>query len=152
MLSRNWTCMNPRCRTVFHSFEHGNPPCPQCGCVRVSWIPGGGHMAKQAPGVDATLKQLAHNYGMTDINSPSPSRLNRAMPKHDNAVADGPILNFAPGFSAPYNRAGRATSGWSVNNVNFRVTTPAEKALATAKTYPRMGRDHWHALRTPYRG
>src|SRR5215471_341346 len=87
MLSRTWQCANKRCGAQFHSYEHGNPPCPRCGCVRVGWVPGGGHVSS-TKGLDASLKALAQSYGMSDINSASPSRLNRAMPKHDPVVAD----------------------------------------------------------------
>ncbi len=151
MLSRDWACLNPRCRAVFHSYDKGNPHCPKCDCAKVSWIPGGGHIASQAPSADRTLRQLSESYGMRNINSASPSRLNRAMPKYDSPPADGPVLSFAPGFSAPFNRAGRATCDTSVNNVNFKATVAAEKAMVPSGTYPQIGRDHWQGMRTQYR-
>lgn len=144
-------CLNPRCGNVFHSYEKANPPCPKCHCVRVGWVPGGGHIAKSSPQADRTLKSLSADYGMGNINSGSPSRLNRAMPKYDHAPADGPVLNFGPGFSAPTNRSGRATCGTSVNNVNFRTTVAAEKAMTSSRSYPQIGRDHWTGIRTRYR-
>src|SRR5215475_10254940 len=99
MISRDWRCLNPACGAVFHSNER-NPECSQCGNVRVTWVPGGGHVMSKAPGIDRTVRQLADNYGMSDVNSPSPSRLNRAMPQAARA-ASGPAVQFAPGFAAP---------------------------------------------------
>src|SRR5215475_10871001 len=99
MISRDWRCLAASCGSVFHSYD-ANPECPQCGNVRVTWVPGGGHVMAKAPGIDRTVRQLADNYGMSDVNSPSPSRLNRAMPQAARA-ASGPAVQFAPGFAAP---------------------------------------------------
>jgi hypothetical protein len=101
MISRDWRCQN--CGCVFHSFEKANPPCEECGCVRVDWIPNGGHIGKVAPRADATLRGLADQFGMTNMNSPSPSRLNRAMPALEQPKFDSSYgqRHFAPGFSSP---------------------------------------------------
>lgn len=110
LISRNWTCKNPRCGKGFHSYNQANPPCPACGCVKVSWVPGGGHIGTTGR-IDATAKALAANAGMTDINTASPSRLNRAMPRvAQPPVEEGPAVNFAPGFSAPVSRIGATCS------------------------------------------
>jgi hypothetical protein len=151
MLIRDWCCLNKRCGATFRSDDHGNPNCPACGCARVSWIPGGGHIASQAPAADRQLRSLADQYGMKNINSGSESRLNRAMPKFDHAPADGPVLGFAPGFSAPFNRSGRATCGVSANNVNFKASVAAEARQAPSRTYPQIGRDHWAGIRQKFR-
>lgn len=150
MLSRDWQCGNKRCGCVFHSYEHSNPPCPRCGCVRVSWVPGGGHVGSMQA-LDASLKNLAKSYGMSDINSASPSRLNRAMPKHDPVVADGPVLNFAPGFAAPFNRAGRATCEPSRTGVNFTVRSAAEAKLPKQNNMPAIGADTWKGMRRAFK-
>ena len=150
MLSRNWQCLNGRCRATFHSYEHGNPPCPRCGCLRVTWIPGGGHVSG-VKALDASLKALAAGYGMSDINSASPSRRNVAMPKHDPVVADGPVLTFAPGFAAPFNKAGRATCEPSHARVDFKVTAAAEKQLTPNGKYPQIGASHWKGMRRAYK-
>ncbi len=108
MISRDWHCLNERCAHEFHSFDAANPPCPKCGCVRVSWIPGGGHIMAMAPRVDARLRSIADQHGMTNLNSPSPSRLNRAAPRIE-AKPISPemgIRNFGPGFSAPVSAHG----------------------------------------------
>ena len=151
MLSRDWQCLNGRCGATFHSYAHGNPPCPRCGCLRVSWLPGGGHVSS-VKALDASLRALAASYGFSDINSASPSRLNRAMPKHDPAIADGPVLSFAPGFAAPFNRAGRATCEPSRTGVKFKVRTGAEEAIAPQQgNYPSIGASNWKSVRRAYK-
>ena len=80
MVSRDWCCLNSRCGSQFHSFDD-HPECPKCGCVRVHWIPGGGHVGKLAPRMDRTVRSLASDFGFTNLNSPSLSRLNRAAPR-----------------------------------------------------------------------
>ena len=124
MVSRDWCCLNERCRAAFHSFDDA-PECPQCGNVRVHWIPGGGHIGKVAPGHDRRLNHLANAYGMTDINSSSHSRLNRAMPR---AVHPGPESlrgqhTFAPGFTA--NIYHTASCEPSLTRNNFKGVTAA---------------------------
>jgi len=151
MLSRTWQCANKRCGAQFHSYEHGNPPCPRCGCVRVGWIPGGGHIGS-IKALDASLKSLAQSYGMSDINSASPSRLNRAMPKHEPVIADGPVLNFAPGFAAPFNTQGFCTCEPSHAKVNFKVTAQPGKAMSPQlRAGPQIGASNWKTMRKAYR-
>lgn len=100
MISRDWTCLS--CHKPFHSYERGNPECPSCGSVRVNWVPGGGHIGKAAPQADRILKSLAADYGLTNLNSPSPSRLNRAMPavKPPSPAGSLGVKHWAPGFSS----------------------------------------------------
>jgi hypothetical protein len=102
--------------------------------------------------LDRSLNALAKSYGMTDIaNSPSRT-LNRAMPKHDPAVADGPVLNFAPGFAAPFNRSGRATCEPSRSRVDFKVTAAAEKQLSPTGAFgPQIGASNWKSMRRAYK-
>jgi hypothetical protein len=108
VISRDWRCLNPECGNEFHSMDDANPPCPECGCVRVDWIPGGGHLMKRAPSLDRTIRGIADQHGLTNLNSPSHSRLNRAMPK---AYAppinpEAGLMSFGPGFSAPISLQG----------------------------------------------
>jgi hypothetical protein len=108
MISRDWRCLNDRCSETFHSFDPANPACPKCGCVRVSWIPGGGHISSIAPRMDARLRSIADQHGFTNLNSASPSRLNRAAPRVE-AKPISPemgIRNFGPGFAAPVSAHG----------------------------------------------
>lgn len=82
MISRDWMCQNSACGSVFHSYSDANPPCPECGCLRVSWVPGGGHvLSGRTRSLDRTVRGLAEQHGMTNLNSPSESRLNRAAPR-----------------------------------------------------------------------
>jgi len=108
MISRDWRCLNERCGETFHSFANDNPPCPQCGCVRVDWVPGGGHTMALAPRMDARLRSIADQHRLTNLNSPSYSRLNRSAPKVQTApiTPELGIRHFGPGFSAPVAKDG----------------------------------------------
>ena len=130
-------CLNRACRKTFHSFERESPECPRCGCARVSWVPGGGHIGTTG-NIDRTVRSLADSYGMTDVNTPSPSRLNRAMPKHYHPPADGPTINFG-GFSAPVNSRGMSTAGWAHSNLTARQSVATGQPLPAAKSYPNIG-------------
>jgi hypothetical protein len=135
MLSRDWKCLARSCGKIFHSFEKGNPPCTYCGCVKVAWVPGGGHVAKVAPNADATLKSLAADYGLTNLNSGSHSRLNRAMPKYEQRRADMPVKHFAPGFSAPVSSLG-ATCQESEARVDVHGKVATNRSLPASRSVP----------------
>jgi hypothetical protein len=135
MISRDWQCLNRRCGRVFHSFEKGNPECTWCGCARVSWIPGGGHIGTKGAAVDQTVKSLATDYGMRNINTPSQSRLNRAMPKVEQPRADMPVKHFAPGFSAPVSSQG-ATCQVSEAAVNLYGKVGIGRPLTPSRSVP----------------
>lgn len=137
MISRNWQCLNRRCGTTFHSYEKGNPECPQCGCIKVAWVPGGGHIGKVAPSADATLRSLATDYGMSNMNSASPSRQNRAMPRYEGATADPGlgVKHFAPGFSAHVSPNG-ATCSPSLSPVNLKGVQPVGRSFSPSGTIP----------------
>lgn len=135
MLSRDWSCLNKVCREVFHSYEHGNPECPKCGCVRTAWLPGGGHIAAKSPGIDRTVRGLAEQYGMTNVNTPSPSRLNRAMPKHWFPVEESMGTKvFGPGFAAEIDAYGRPTC--SVSGTAVRGSQPINKVFQRTGNIP----------------
>jgi hypothetical protein len=138
LLSRSWQCLNRACGKEFHSYEHGNPPCPSCGCVRVNWTPGGGHIANMAPRADRTLRELADAYGMTNMNSPSHSRVNRAMPRLEQPRADTQPVHFAPGFSAPMSLRG-ATCVPSTAPVNLRGSVRVGMPFDHSATIPGPG-------------
>jgi hypothetical protein len=92
---RTWVCLN--CEHQFDAWEP-NPECPDCGCVRVSWVPGGGHTLGVAPGVDAEFRKLTDTFGMTDMASGGNGAKVRAS---QPAVApnSAPLHHFAPGFA-----------------------------------------------------
>jgi hypothetical protein len=135
MLLRSWRCLNRKCGKTFNSYEHANPDCTFCGCARVAWVPGGGHIGKVAAPADATLRSLATNYGMANLNSPSESRLNRAMPKFPVHQPDMPVKHFAPGFSAPVSSAG-ATCQVSEASVDLRGKVATGRALTHSRSIP----------------
>ena len=135
MLIRDWKCLNPRCGKTFRSDEKGNPDCAHCGCARVQWIPGGGHIGTKSAAVDATVRSLASSYAMTEINTPSHSRLNRAMPKFAQYQPDMPVKHFAPGFSAPVSSEG-PTCQVSEASVDLRGKTSINRQLSTNGRWP----------------
>ena len=135
MILRTWKCLNRRCGRAFSSYEKANPDCTYCGCARVQWIPGGGHIGSSAAAVDKTVKSLAADYGMSNINTPSPSRANRAMPKFEQPRADMPVKHFAPGFSAPVSSGG-ATCQVSEASVNLHGKVATGKALTHSRSVP----------------
>jgi hypothetical protein len=122
MLSRDWHCDG--CGADFHSYDHGDPPCPYCG-GRAVWVPGGGHISSEyAKGCDRTVRGLAADYGLSNLNTPSPSRLNRAMPlAAGSQIAPDRSLgmkHFAPGF-ASYFHPTQPTCGPSLVPSNQRM-------------------------------
>jgi hypothetical protein len=140
---RTWTCQNRRCGAMFDAWDD-YPPCPSCGCARTNWMPNGGHIGKAAPGIDAELKTLATNYGMTDIASARAGE--RAMPKAPTAAPrmTADMMQFAPGFvGTPYtlDAQGRpqAVCQPSAANVNFKVTVPTGQKLSRSGSIPGPG-------------
>jgi hypothetical protein len=135
---RSWQCLNGRCNTAFQAWEQ-NPACPKCECVRVQWIPGGGHVAGTARAADAELRTLADNYGLSNLNSAERGRgakmVKTPLPVTKNKDA---AVQFAPGFAqVPYvmDRQGNAHSvcAPSMQNVNFKVRSGAEVPLGGGK-------------------
>ena len=137
MLSRDWQCTN--CTYTFHSYDHGTPPCPACG-GRAKWVPGGGHIGSEhTKGCDRTLRSLAKDYGMSDMNSVSHSRVNRAMPwsrgVHAQPDPSLGIKHFAPGFAAPFHPSMPTCSPSSVP-VNIRGKKAVGVALTRSASIP----------------
>jgi hypothetical protein len=66
---RTWLCLNRECGNEFEDGEY-NPPCPECGCLRVQHIPGGGHVLHATTrNADATLGRIAARHGLTNLRS-----------------------------------------------------------------------------------
>lgn len=138
---RSWHCQNVRCGKEFSAWE-SNPTCPGCGCVRVAWVPGGGHVAGTARAADAELRNLVDVFKMTDVNSAK--RGERAMPKLPpqpaHAGRNEPNINFGQGFTSPIVRDtnGRvmATCLPSTSNVNFKAKVAAGVALPHSRSVP----------------
>jgi hypothetical protein len=138
---RSWQCLNAaRCGHEFNSWDR-NPSCPDCGCIRVQWIPGGGHIAGTAKACDAELRNLVDVFKMTDVNSAQ--RGERAMPKIPQPVNPGrsqPNMQFGPGFTSPIVRdnAGLpvATCLPSTSTVNFKARVGTGTALPHSRSVP----------------
>lgn len=102
---RSWQCLNRRCKSIF---DHGdpNPACPKCGNVRVQWVPGGGHIAKVAPGMDRTLRGLANRFGLTDMGQRGGTHAGEAAkpdrPTPRPVDPSTPMYRPAPGFEVPW--------------------------------------------------
>ena len=126
MIIRTWGCQNSACGSRFDSGERA-PACPVCGCVRVGWVPGKVNIhsgaTKQA---DTTLRDLCAAYGLTDINSPSPSRQPQAKILAKPGSAAGK-MNFR-GFAAQVDPASGAQCV-PVDNVTAKVKPGIGQAL-----------------------
>lgn len=133
---RSWRCLSSRCGQAFDSWDP-NPACGACGCVRVEWVPGGGHIAGVSKGADKELRALADIFRMDDINSAR--RDERAKPKLDirPQATSGPAMKFGE-FSAHVDPANARTqtnhSGAqcvpTANSINFKTSAPVGQALA----------------------
>jgi len=132
---RTWACLNGDCAKVFDAWE-ANPECPACGCLRVSWIPGGGHVGGSAAGIDCEFRTLADNYGLTDLHSARRGEAAKVMTRQPTIdPRSGPPKIFAPGFACvPHATA--AVCVPSMMNVNFKTQAGIGGALAKSRTVP----------------
>jgi hypothetical protein len=148
---RSWTCENSRCRETFDSWN-ANPECPKCGCVRVNWLPAGGHVGKAGKAGDAELRALADIFKMPDMNS---AERGRAAKKVNLPPASppgsGPVHTFQGGFSAAVNPAMGAQCVPTSNSVDFKVkATPGNRLGPGALGLPGV---HSHtAVEAAYKG
>ncbi len=127
---RSWNCENSRCREVFDSWEP-NPACSKCGCVRVTWHPGGGHIAGTARSLASDLRTLADCFKLTDMNSGEEGRGAKKVRLPDApAPNSGPVHTFAPGFSAPVNVHNGAVCVPTTSHVDFKAKVGIGNKLA----------------------
>ena len=132
---RTWSCLNPRCGEVFDAWE-ANPPCPACGCLRVSWVPAGGHIGKVAGGVDSEFRSLADTFGLTDLVSAKRGEAAKVIAKQPQVDQRAqPAHTFAPGFSCVPHETD-AVCVPSINRVDFRAQTKVGSMLPKSKIYP----------------
>lgn len=74
MIIRTYSCLNRRCRHEFDS-DGDFPPCPRCRGLRVQWVPRPVNInSARTAGIDATARQLAADYGLTNFRSPQPGQ------------------------------------------------------------------------------
>jgi hypothetical protein len=122
---RTWGCLN--CNLEFDSWEP-YPICPECACVRVNWVPGGGHIAGVSRSGDAEFKALADIFKLDDLHSAKrdeAAKITRALPQ-----AGGTPHDFG-GFVANINPNVGAQCLPVANRVNFKAT--AEIGRATGR-------------------
>jgi hypothetical protein len=118
---RTWICGNARCAETFDSWEP-NPECPRCKCVRVSWCPGGGHIAGVSRSGDAELRALADVFRMNDMNSAEEGRgAKKVRLPEQTAPNPGNVHTFAGGFSAAINPAAGAQCVPTANKIDYKV-------------------------------
>lgn len=113
---RTWQCQSERCARIFDSWDR-YPTCPDCGNVRTSWVPGAVNVGNAAAKLDATLRDLADAFSLTNLRSAKAGE--RAKPSLPAPAPSGPQINFAPGFSAPLTP--NAACLPSTTKVDFKV-------------------------------
>jgi len=123
---RSWQCQNSRCQKAFDSWEP-NPACPSCKCVRVGWIPGGGHIAGTVKAADAELRALADVFRMTDMHSAQEGRGAKKVAQQPQT--SGQVHTFAGGFAANINPSAGAQCVPTANNFNVKVHATPGNAL-----------------------
>ena len=129
---RSWQCLNGRCGATFDAWE-SNPECPLCKCVRVTWIPGGGHVAGTARAADADLKTLADNYGLSDLMSAKRGEAAKPMVSQARTSQNRETaIQFAPGFAVTPHPT-QAICAPSAQNVNFKTRLSSGVALGPGK-------------------
>lgn len=134
---RTWHCQNSRCGKQFDAWE-SNPECPACHCVRVAWVPAGGHIGKAGKSADAELRALADVFRMTDMNSAEEGRAAKKVNLPQPAPTDGPVHTFAPGFSAPVAAGAGPACVPTSSHVDFKVKAGVGHSLAPSKVFPNV--------------
>jgi hypothetical protein len=87
--------------------------------------------------MDARLRSIADQHNLTNLNSASPSRLNRAAPRIETPAISPElgIHHFAPGFSAPISAHGPICVP-SSSPVNLRGKVQVGLARERSATIP----------------
>jgi len=120
---RTWGCLN--CAREFDSWEP-YPECPDCGCLRVTWVPGGGHIAGVSRSGDAEFKALADVFKLDDLRSAKrdeAAKITQAPPQ-----ASGTPHDFG-GFVANINPNVGAQCLPVANRVNFKAKAEIGRAV-----------------------
>lgn len=136
MIVRTFLCLNKRCEAEFEAWDDMNPPCSGCGCVRVQWLPRGGHTMGTAPGADAEFRKLSDCFGLSDLRSAvrgEAAKKIAAQPHVDQRSA--PSMQFAPGFAAVPHPSG-AVCVPSTQNVTFKAKAAIGAGLPASRSVP----------------
>jgi hypothetical protein len=133
---RSWACQNSRCGREFTAWE-ANPMCPACQCVRVSWVPAGGHVGGAAKGADSELRALADIFKLGDLNSAEEGRGAKkvSLPPVTTPTSAN-VHTFAGGFSAAVNPASGAQCVPTANKIDYKVKATPGNSLAPNGTFP----------------
>ena len=132
---RSWQCMNVRCNRAFDAWEP-NPECPACKCVRVNWIPGGGHLGGTAKAGDAELRALADIFKLNDMHSAEEGRGAKKVSLPPPAAPNsGPVHTFAGGFSAAINPAAGAQCVPTSNKIDYKIKATPGNSLPPSKIW-----------------
>lgn len=141
---RTWQCHNARCNKIFDSWEP-YPSCPDCKNVKVSWVPGGGHVMGTAPGVDADVRSLADTFGLNDLTSTrhgekggraKPPLPAMTAPANNGAMSFGGFVTPQP-YALGTDGQVHATCLPAANRIDYKVKAAPGKAVPASKTYPR---------------
>ena len=102
MIIRTYSCLNRNCRHEFDS-DGDFPPCPHCRGLRVQWVPRPVAIRSSAmASIDATARQLAADYGLTNFHSPEfgqPAVRKSVQPQLQKNIERGPnSYEPAPGW------------------------------------------------------
>ena len=134
---RTWFCQNSRCASPQFEAWDANPSCPACRCVRVAWVPGGGHIrGEKTKGAEKELRALVDIFKMTDMNSAQEGRGAKKVNLPSSPAAAGPVQTFAPGFSAPVQRGAGAACMPTSDHVQFKVKAGPGTKLQPNGTFP----------------
>ena len=125
---RTWVCLN--CSQEFDSWE-SNPACPSCECVRVSWVPGGGHIAGVSRSGDAEFRALADVFRLDDLHSAkageAAKKIENPQPAYANGVFGTPH-DFG-GFVANIDPNAGSQCLPAANKINFKTKAEIGRAL-----------------------
>lgn len=106
---RTWKCLNRRCGSEFESGE-AYPPCSSCGGVKVQWVPGGGHVMHGATRhADRTVRQVAAQFGLTNLRSAREGEAAHPGLPAPKVIAGSQPLNAGLGIQVPRTMTPSAT-------------------------------------------
>jgi hypothetical protein len=125
---RTWHCQNSRCGQTFDAWE-ANPSCPQCKCVRVGWVPAGGHVGGAGKDSDRELRILADMFKLGDMNSAEEGRGAKKVRTPDAAPAGTAAMNFG-GFAAVVDPRAGAQCVPAANKVDYKVKAAPDTRLS----------------------